>query len=351
MIPERFGKRRNMKDTSYILIELMLRQMIKKYKDDPKRSVRNLIDMAQNFAKGRFQRRFFEAAYSMLNNEESAYYELVDNVLMNVDTDRLITLGMNIGYNSCTKGAGIIREKEAAENFDIPWSMSLEISPESEADLTDYIKLVEQGKNLGIYTWMIFADHRPEGFLDIISQQTECAFVLFCEPDIVTEEFLDEISPLKNLMLCIHYTERTEPACEQIHSRAMPCAVYLKYSENNIRQLLDNTVIHRMEHISPMLCVLVAEKDCPTEVQKKAAEYAANARMSQQYPFIVWEYLQDGMTVDTIISDDPCSAYFDGKGYFHSYFHSYSDGKYSEELNFHNNSFRYILSKAFYKSR
>ena len=65
----------------------------------------------------------------------------------------------------------------------------------------------------------------------------------------------------------------------------------------------------------------------------------------------MWEYLQDGMTVDTIISDDPCSAYFDGKGYFHSYFHSYSDGKCSEELNFHNNSFRYILNNAFYKSR
>lgn len=340
-----------MKDTSYILIELMLRQMIKKYRDDPKRSVRNLIDMALNFAKGRFQRSFFEAAHSMLNNEDSAYYELVDYVLMNADTDRLITLGMNIGYNSCTKGAGIIREKEAADNFDIPWSMSLEISDKSEKYLTDYIKLVEQGKNLGIYTWMIFTDHRPNKILNIISQQPECAFVLFCEPDIVTEDFLDEISPLNNLMLCVHYTEGAEAACEQICSRGMLSSVYLKYNEKNIRQLLDNTAIHRMEHISPMLCVLVAEKACPTEVQKKAAEYAANVRISQQYPFLMWEYLHDGMMVDTIISDDPCSAYFDSEGYFHAHFHSYSDGKCMEELNFHNSSFRYILNNAFSKSR
>lgn len=340
-----------MKDTSYMLIELMLRQMIKKYKDDPKRSVRNLIDMALNFAKGRFQRSFFEAAHSMMNNEESAYYKLVDNVLMNVETDRLLTVGMNIGYNSCTKGAEVIRATEASSNFDIPWSMSLELTEDSERRLADYTRLVQEGKELGIYTWLLFAEHRPSGILDIVSAQPECAFVLFCEPDIVTDELLDEISPLENLVLCVRYTGGTKAACERLCSRGMISSLFVKYNEENVESLADSAVLRDIEQISPLLCVLTAEKGCSPEAQKKAAEFAADIRISQKYPFVMWEYVHDGMFVDTIISEDPCSAYFDSEGDFHAHFHSYPDGADVKERNFHRSSLRSILSGAFYKNR
>ena len=44
---------------SRILIETTVRQTLKGLKEDPKRSIRNLVDMALHFSEGRFQSRFF----------------------------------------------------------------------------------------------------------------------------------------------------------------------------------------------------------------------------------------------------------------------------------------------------
>ena len=88
-----------------ILIETIVRKAIRDIRDSPKRSTRNLIDMALNFSEGRFQSRFFETAQSMLRDENSAYYRLIPDMVVNVDTEKIIHFGINLGYNSCTAGA------------------------------------------------------------------------------------------------------------------------------------------------------------------------------------------------------------------------------------------------------
>ena len=44
---------------SRILIETTVRQTLKGITENPKRSIRNLVDMALHFSEGRFQSRFF----------------------------------------------------------------------------------------------------------------------------------------------------------------------------------------------------------------------------------------------------------------------------------------------------
>ncbi len=341
-----------MKDNSYIIIELMLRQMIKNYKDDPKRSVRNIVDMAMHFAKGRFQRNFFEIAQRILDNESSAYYELVDNLLMNVDTERLLTFGMNVGFYSCTRGAEKIREIEAAENFDIPWSMTLEINETGDREFVlEYTKLFEQGKELGIHTYLLDAKCRLNNLLDVISKQDDCAFALVVDPEIVTDDFLEDLSGFNNTMLCVRYGDTVEEACRKIHSRNMLCSVYYEYDENNIDTILNGKLYREIEYLNPMLCIFGAKEDCNDEIRKQVARFAKTSRQSQQQPFLVWESKFDSMAVDTIISDDPCSAYFDSNGYFHALFHSYSETNGKTDYNFHSNSLRFILSNIFYKKK
>ena len=102
-----------MKNTmSRILIESTVKRTIKSIRNDPKRSIRNIIDMALQFSDGRFQQQFFTTAQTLLKNENSAYYSLVSDTVLNVYENRLLTFGMNLGYNSCTFGARKIRENE-----------------------------------------------------------------------------------------------------------------------------------------------------------------------------------------------------------------------------------------------
>lgn len=91
------------------LIEQLVRGKLKDLKESPERTTRNLVDMALLFSNGRFQKQFFEIAQEMLHNESSPYYQLIYQMVSNIDTERLLTFGMNVGYNSFTYGAKIIR--------------------------------------------------------------------------------------------------------------------------------------------------------------------------------------------------------------------------------------------------
>lgn len=74
------------------LIETFVRKALRDINDSPERNTRNLVDMALNFSKGRFQTRFFQSAQRLLSDERSAYYPLVRNVAQNVDHERLLRL-------------------------------------------------------------------------------------------------------------------------------------------------------------------------------------------------------------------------------------------------------------------
>ena len=76
---------------SRILIETTVRQTLKGLQDDPKRSIRNVVDMALHFSDGRFQSRFFRTAQTMLEHEDSAYYALVEDAANHIDPEHLVT--------------------------------------------------------------------------------------------------------------------------------------------------------------------------------------------------------------------------------------------------------------------
>ncbi|MCC8162196.1 MAG: hypothetical protein LIO86_03255 [Lachnospiraceae bacterium] len=166
---------------SRILIETIVRRTLKDLKDSPERSVRNLVDMALNSSEGRFQRSFFTVAETMLKNEKSAYYDVIKDVVANVETERILQFGMNLGYNSCTEGAEKIRKKEAACGFNIPWTISLNIDMEKVTENPEsYDTVLSQGKKLGVYTWMLHAHGLLQEVLPLMRRHTDCAFVLFC---------------------------------------------------------------------------------------------------------------------------------------------------------------------------
>ena len=91
-------------DLDRTIIEATVERALSEIRADPERTLRRLVDMGQGFANGPFQRHFFEAAQHMLENESSAYYQLLKRIVTEVNHEKLKTFGMNLGYNGCTKG-------------------------------------------------------------------------------------------------------------------------------------------------------------------------------------------------------------------------------------------------------
>lgn len=300
---------------SRILIETTVRQTLKGLQEDPKRSVRNLVDMALQFSEGRFQNRFFGTAQTMLKNEGSAYYALVQDAASHIETEHLVTFGMNLGYNSCTWGAQQIRLNEKRLGFNIPWTVLLQIDQSMYGEhYAQYKAAIKDGERLGIYSWILVTHEDPAPLLPLVREHPDSAFFLLCEPESVTGEFLDAASQIRHLMMAVHYRSGAENACDMLRRAALPYAVYCPYSQRNVEKIVNGELFEKTQQLHPIFTVLVPEPDCPDSIRQVVYQAVMKVRNGQNYQTIPWELYYDTQNMDEVISDDACCVFLDSKG-------------------------------------
>lgn len=300
---------------SRILIETTVRQTLKGLRENPKRSIRNLVDMALHFSEGRFQNHFFETARTMLEHEDSAYYALVEDAVNHIETECLVKFGMNLGYNSCTWGAQRIRTNEMRLGFNIPWTVLFHMeNPQCSNHLSQYDSAVEEGEQLGIYCWMLLSHGNLLELLPLIEHHPDSAFFLFCRSEDVTASVLDEIAPLKHLMLVVRWEAGADEACAILRDSQLPYSVYYPYSQNDLKPILNGDLFCDTQQLHPLFTVLAPKPDCQVNIRHLAHQAAVQARNGQYYETIPWELSYDTRSLDEIISDDACCVFFDGHG-------------------------------------
>lgn len=337
-----------MKDITRILVETTLRKTLKDIKDSPKRSIRNLVDLGLNFAKGRFQKPFLETVQKMLENEHSPYYDLISDIVYNVNHERLITFGMNVGYNGCTKGAKKIREIENTEKYNIPWSVSLEIDGNSYLDNENkYFSIIEQGKNLGIYTWLIFSDSNVKSILSLAKKHTDCAFAFFCDEKDIEDNILDEAEKLYNIMFVIRYNEDMMNTVSLLREKQMLYSIYIPYTENNVNSITSGDYFEGIEDLHPVFTALLPVRNCKKSVREQAYNYVTESRKNQELQTIMWDIYSDSNFIDGIISDNACAAAFDKAGEFVDFDRENEDTNY----NIFNNELTEIFKNVFPKKQ
>lgn len=301
---------------SRLLIEATVRQALKTLREDPKRSVRNLVDMALQFAEGRFQKDFFETAHTMLKDEDSAYYALAQDAASCIDTEHLVRFGMNLGYNSCTWGAGRIRCSEQALGFNIPWTVMLAVDSAAAAHRQkSYEKAIQDGEQLGIYCWMFFcrgAD--PLELLPLVQRHPDSAFFLFCSAEQITRTLAEKAAAQNHLMLVPHLDTATDEACARLREARLPYSVWIFYDEKNAAYIESGAVFEKAQHLHPLFTALVPRPGCPPEIQAAVCDSALEARNRQIYRTLPWDLWGDTCRLDRIISGDCCWVCFDERG-------------------------------------
>ncbi len=333
---------------SRILVGSVVKKALKEIKENPERSIRNLIDMALQFSGGRFQQNFFATAQTMLQNEDSGYYKLVRDTVAYADTDRLYIFGMNLGYNGCTAGAQRIRENEKKLGCNIPWTLALQIDTQQfDKNAPKYHELIQEGEALGIYVWTLFAGEQPQISLPLAQQHPDSAFILFCEPADATPAFLDSAAEAKNLMLAVRYDENASDLYTAIRNMGLLCSVWYQYGQKDTETIANGDLFYSAQQFSPIFTFLLPEPDCPGVVQQLAHQTVEHARTEQTYRTILWEMQGDTRKVDAIISDDACFAYFDKNGILQAW----NEGTKNPPNNLFDNSLADILFSAFPKKR
>lgn len=296
-----------------ILIETTIKHTIAQIKEDPERSMRNVVDMALNFTNGRFQQHLLTVAQTMLENPNSCYYKLIPDIVSNAEEKRIINFGMNVGYNGCTIGAEKIRKIEATEQYNIPWSISLEIDGnEYIKHATVYHSLIRQGIQLGIYTWNIHSLGKLHHLLELAEAFPECAFPIFCSAEEITPSLLDDVNNIYNIMFIINYSENIDRVCALLRTRNFLYSVSISAQD----KLCDNieNILSDAENMHSAFTIFMANAECPPEKQSTLYHSIQQTRMEQKYRTIPFDMLHDTLFIDSIISNEACSIGFTQDG-------------------------------------
>lgn len=303
------------KDVTKILVESTVRRTIKEIKESPERATRNLIDLALNFSTGRFQRHFFKTAQKMLHNQKSAYYTLVKQVIDQVDAQTLISFGINLGYNGCTKGAKVIREIEAEKHFDIPWALNLELNEKKDTECPSfYMSVIEQGIRLGIHTYLLFARDIPYRALKYAKSFSECAFILFLTNEQITDDYIEKLKEMKNVMISVRADDGFLDTCQKLREAHILYSVHYPYKEKDKNWILNGNWLEAILPAKPAFAFLLSEAGCSHDVEQEVYQYVLSVRDGQEHPLILMDVKQDSLAIDRIISDGECLAGFDHLG-------------------------------------
>ncbi len=304
---------------TYAVIKTAVKNGIRYIQDNPKRGVRNLLDLGEYFASGRFQKSFFVLAHEMLNNEDSCYYTMIENAVKNINHDTLTNFGINMGYNSFTFGAKIIREKEKALDCKIPWILVFDFRKKAENHLgkDEIIDLISQGKGMGIYSYIVLIDKNDIliELSSIIKNNDDCAFIAVLNPEVINEEYAEKISKITNLCLLVTIDNLNVHIANVEYLKEYKCMYggCFYYDENNYSYIEEGKVSDMILSMNSSFGLMIGKQNCSLKAEAGTDNYIYDSRYNNS-PVFIMELYEDINRINKIISDNTCFLSVDSIG-------------------------------------
>lgn len=286
--------------------ESVVDRCLKEIERDPKRGVRSLADLCRPFVKEKYQRRYLDVIEKMEADGDSPYYVLLDHLVKKVDHGTIKTVGLNMGLGSWRNGVKTIRRLEAEQRCRIPWALTLHL--DRSADLSLYRRVVGQGKENGIFTYLLQADAPGADLgpaLELIRREPSCTFLLLAAPEDFSRETVAAVAACHHLVPAVD-TQRPgwEAAAARLESSRCLYGVWRTCGgRDGADEVLSGRWLERVTAACcPSVALCAAAPDCPEELGRAIEGYVRRTRGEQVYPLLVVDLVSDYFYVDDMIS-------------------------------------------------
>lgn len=290
------------------VVEALAGRGIRKIAQDPERGLRALVDIGAAAARGRFQRHYMNVIQGALADENCPYYEMVCRTARQTEERNLRTFGVNVGWQSWTVGARRIRDCEAANGFDVPWSMTFHMG--GGGDGADWSALVRSGQECGIWTYFLHAG----GDLDAAARAAAlaegapaCAFLLFVSQESVYP-LLEELTALDNVMTVVDTAGGDwRRAAAALREERRLYGLWRLCAADGDADAAERW-LEEIQYEGALAAFLLPGPACTAAGRARLSRLAEATWRSRRYPMLVFDYYKDILLVDEIISDRPCFA-------------------------------------------
>ena len=290
---------------------------------DPERGVRNMIDLGKYFSRTHRQRSFFQMAQRLLGRKRSQYMQLLKRTIAEVDHETLKTIGINMGYYSWSQGAKAIREVETERGFNVPWSIVMNVSADTEDSLTldEINRIISEAHELGTHCFWIAMSSSEEEIIsvfDILGTFKDNAFFVLLRNDLVTPNVANAALKQHNIAICLRdvdtASENVKSAAKILHDARLFYGLYYLYDDSNADDIISGHVQSDADEYHSQFALLIAAENCSEECLAKVRAYASGEKTTPERPPFMVDFFADLAAVDKIISSDQCFIAIDRCG-------------------------------------
>ena len=298
-----------------VLLEALLDQSLRRFADAPNRELRKLVDLGGTLVTGQSQKKFFDLARSMLEQDDSPYYTLVTQLVQHTDRKALKQFGIALGYDSWTRGAAQIRRQEREAGYNFPWTLIFEegctgapLSPERLS------RLLAEARGLGVHSFFfrLVGDCVPlDTVLELAEECPDCAFLLLLDPEALPER--------SGPVLAAH------PNCLSLLKAGAGCALEdlagLLYDRRALFGLWESygpgccpdagridALCELAAQLGAPLALFSAEDGCTDEECRSTGKLVCKSRLEPAAPALAADLYTDVLLIDQIISQGSCTA-------------------------------------------
>ena len=188
---------------------------------DPKKIFPKLLDWADKFSGGGFERERV-GIRKIIEDPSNPYYSFIYDRLLTLDPEMIKKVGVNFFINSALEGWKKQDEYREKYQCNIPWAILLD--PTSACNLhcigcwaaeygnklnlsyDEIDDIIRQGKEMGVYMYIYTGGEplvRKKDLIKLCEKHDDCIFLSFTNSTLIDEAFADEMLRVKNFIPAI----------------------------------------------------------------------------------------------------------------------------------------------------
>jgi MoaA/NifB/PqqE/SkfB family radical SAM enzyme len=207
---------------SNFLSKKVINEGFKYLEKDPVKNFPKLVKWAGKMPMQEGTRKQFNRIVEYWNDESSPWHGFIYKLMTELNPNVRKTILMNLTIHAGVEGAKILDESRAKYDCNVPWAILLD--PTSSCNLkctgcwaAEYEKndsmdydtlnsIMEQGKKLGIFTYIYSGGEpliRKDDILKLARVHSDCIFLAFTNGTLIDEDFAKELQKVGNVTFAL----------------------------------------------------------------------------------------------------------------------------------------------------
>ena len=281
---------------------------IREISQDPQRSIRKLLDMAERTSDGPTQKICYQMMQKMAENKSSPYYDMIHHLVTAIDPGTIKQFGINLGHNAWTFGSGNIRRLIAEKGASISWAVLIDrVQDPDRIPFTEIEALVDRGREMEIYAWLLRSSDTMDEWDDYVRlfrAHGDSVFGLCVLPGVLTDEILEEAAEIPNLMILLNTDEQDWQLCaEKLSDKGILYSAFRLVSDRSqADDILSGSWLEDMIPYHPLLAFSIASDSLTTDTAQVVKDYMWNTRLNQVHPIVPSDLISDFVIINRLIT-------------------------------------------------